>query len=304
MIETSNTATTFLDELLQAKVLLDIGERGVYGKSANFERIVEGINRSVTAAGADQKAETLAFPPLITLDLLKRSDYLINFPHLAGIVQTFPGNERDHARLVADMNEQKDWTSHFKSSGLAFAPAACYSIYPQLTGTLPEGGRIFEVTSYCFRHEPSDDPARMQVFRMHEFVRLGTPTEVVAFRDLWMERAQALVRSWGLDIDAVPANDPFFGRGGNFLAASQREQALKYELVYPITSEERPTAITSINYHHTHTGASFEINTPDGEVAHAACVGFGLERITLALFKTHGLDLSRWPAEVSQALSL
>ena len=30
----------------------------------------------------------------------------------------------------------------------------------------------------------------------------------------------------------------------------------------------------------------------DGGVAHTGCVGFGLERITLALFRTHGLDLA------------
>ena len=34
-----------------------------------------------------------------------------------------------------------------------------------------------DVFSYCFRHEPSVDPARMQMFRMREFVRIGEPAD-------------------------------------------------------------------------------------------------------------------------------
>ena len=44
------------------------------------------------------------------------------------------------------------------------------------------------------------------------------------------------------------------------------------------------------------------MRTPDGEVAHSACFGYGLERITLALFATHGMDVAGWPGEVRSAL--
>jgi hypothetical protein len=40
----------------------------------------------------------------------------------------------------------------------------------------------------------------------------------------------------------------------------------------------------------------------DGGVAHTACVGFGLERITLALLRHHGLDLAAWPDSVRTTL--
>ena len=39
-------------------------------------------------------------------------------------------------------------------------------------------------------------------------------------------------------------------------------------------------------------------------VAHTACLGFGLERITLALVRRHGLDQDRWPAGVRAELAL
>ena len=92
----------------------------------------------------------------------------------------------------------------------------------------------------------------------------------------------------GLEARADVASDPFFGRGGTLLADSQRDQRLKLEIVAPIASDEHPTAIISLNYHQDHFGALFGITTADGAVAHTSCVGFGLERLTLALYRRHG----------------
>jgi len=44
--------------------------------------------------------------------------------------------------------------------------------------------------------------------------------------------------------------------------------------------------------------------TENGAKAHTGCVAFGPDRLALALFKTHGLDLGKWPAEVRANLSL
>ncbi len=87
------------------------------------------------------------------------------------------------------------------------------------------------------------------------------------------------------------ANDPFFGRAGKMLANNQRDQNLKFELLIPITSVAKPTACMSFNYHQDAFGPKWGLNLEDGSVAHTACVGFGLERIALALFHHHGLDV-------------
>lgn len=144
----------------------------------------------------------------------------------------------------------------------------------------------------------------MQIFRMHEIIRLGSPASCVAFRDEWLSRGETLLREIGLDVRCVPANDPFFGRRGRLLAATQREQSLKFELVVPITSHERPTAVASANWHQDHFGELFAIHDASGATAHTACVGFGLERITLALLRTHGNAPERWPRAVRSALQL
>jgi seryl-tRNA synthetase len=139
---------------------------------------------------------------------------------------------------------------------------------------------------------------------MSELVRVGDGEMVQVFRDQWIQRARALLHGLGLPAEPAPANDPFFGRGGRMLAVNQREQKLKYELVLPICSAEAPTALMSFNYHQDHFGQLFDIRTSAGQVAHTACVGFGLERIALAMFKTHGPVIARWPEDVRARVGL
>ena len=130
----------------------------------------------------------------------------------------------------------------------------------------------------------------MQSFRVREFVRVGTPDEVVEWRDMWLQRGVDLLTSLGLPAKSDVASDPFFGRGGKILAAGQKEQKLKFEVLVPVISAEDPTAVCSFNFHQEHFGSTFDIRTQDGNVANTACLGFGLERIVMALFKTHGFD--------------
>jgi seryl-tRNA synthetase len=236
--------------------------------------------------------------------LLSQTDYVRSFPDLLGSIHAFSGGERAHAALLQAVDQGEEWGNHLAETDLALCSAACHPLYPSQTGTLPPEGRTVEVFGQCFRHEPSVDPARMQAFRQHEFVYLGDPDGAWRHRDLWVERGLALHRSLGLDVEAVVANDPFFGRPGELLASNQIDEALKIEIVSAICSSESPTAITSANCHLDHFGRVFDIASADGAVAHTACVGFGVERITLALLHTHGLETATWPLGVRSALSL
>jgi seryl-tRNA synthetase len=85
---------------------------------------------------------------------------------------------------------------------------------------------------------------------------------------------------------------------------SQVEQDLKFELLIPVHSTEKPTACMSFNYHRYHFGATWNIRTASGEIAHTGCVAFGIERLALALFATHGLDLAGWPEMVRRSLGI
>ena len=85
---------------------------------------------------------------------------------------------------------------------------------------------------------------------------------------------------------------------------SQLEQSLKFELLIPLRSEEQPTACMSFNCHLDHFSTVWNLKTEDGNKAHTGCVAFGMERLGLALFKSHGLDLAKWPAAVRENLSI
>jgi len=295
---TLDAQVDFRDELLVARILVATSVDGLYHRSAIFERIVRALETFVSEAGGDRYEPLLHFPPVMPREVLVKSDYLRSFPNLVGSIDTFTGNDLEHAELLRLADADEDWTQALIPAEVTLCSAACHPLYPGLAGRLPEGGRHAEVQGYCFRHEPSIDPARMQCFRQHEFVYIGEPEGALAHRDEWLERGLELLSSLGLPVEKVLAGDPFFGRAGRMLAANQKDTALKFEIVCPITSTELPTAISSANYHLDHFGAPFGILAADGAPAHSACIGFGLERITLALLRTHGIDPTDWPAQV------
>jgi seryl-tRNA synthetase len=76
---------------------------------------------------------------------------------------------------------------------------------------------------------------------------------------------------------------------------------MKFELLIPITDAE-PTACGSFNYAEDHFTEAWQITMRDGAQAVSGCIGFGMERMTLALFRHHGFDPDRWPAPVRAVL--
>lgn len=292
-------------ELVAAGLLIPMGVPGVYGRGGAFERVIERFDALVSRHGQALEPEVMRFPPIFNRGHYESIDHIHNFPDLMGSVHTFTGDEREHREMLGRFERKEDWSRDLAAARVMMTPAICYPLYPTLSGKrLPAGGRRVDLQGFAFRHEPSDDPARMQIFRMHEFVRLGTPEEALEHRAYWLAKGEEIFGSVGLEVEPVVANDPFFGRGGKVQKAIQREQALKFEFVIPICSAEKPTAIGSCNYHLDHFGAAFDIRTADGEVAHSACVGFGLERVALALFKAHGLEPAAWPRQVRDVLAL
>ena len=129
-----------------------------------------------------------------------------------------------------------------------------------------------------------------------------TPDQVVAWRNMWLDRGVKLLGDLGLPARSDVAADPFFGRGGKMLETNQLEQELKFEVLVPVISEEKPTAVCSFNWHQEHFSGKFGIRSSADNLAHTACLGFGLERVALALVKAHGFDPREWPADVRRQL--
>ena len=161
-----------------------------------------------------------------------------------------------------------------------------------------------KATQPVWAGEPSTDIDRFQSFRMREYVRIGTEAQIQAFRGEWVECATGIADMLGLSYRIELASDPFFGRGGQIVALAQIEQALKFELLVPVRSADAPTACMSFNYHQDHFGQTWDLVLADGAPAHTGCVAFGMDRLAVAMFATHGLDVKAWPAKVREALEL
>jgi seryl-tRNA synthetase len=296
--------TALLAELIEHRLLIDTGVPGVYGRGGDFELVREGVAALVTRTAAPEGPEQLRFPPLLPRHDLERVGYLRSFPHLAGSVFAFEGSEAQAAEQFQRASRHEDWSEHQHMTDLVLTPAACYPVYPAIAarGAVAAGGVTVDAGgAYVFRHEPSGDPARMQMFHQREIVRIGEPETVQGWRDKWRAQALDLLTALGLEVQLDVATDPFFGRSGRMLAASQREQDLKFEVLTQIAGEE-PTAIASFNYHQDHFASAYGIELADGSGAHTACLGFGLERITIALLRRHGFAPGSWPSGVREVL--
>ncbi len=292
----------FHRELVAHRLILPTQVKGAYGRGAVFEDIVQRFDDLVGRIAAPDGAEQMTFPPILPRALVEKVGYLDNFPQLAGSVHSFTGSDAKARELSAHVNGGQRWEHLLDPTEVMLTPAACYPVYPAFSGLLPGGGRLVTVLGWVFRHEPSDEPTRLQSFRMREFIRMGKPDEVLAWRDNWLQRGLELLRGLGLPVHSDVASDPFFGRAGKMMAAQQVEQRLKFEILVPVISQEKPTAICSFNWHQDHFSSKFGIRSSDEAVAHTACLGFGMERVTLALIKTHGFEPQSWPDAVRKQL--
>ena len=278
--------------------------KGIYGRGAALEHIIDRFDALVMRSDEAASAERMAFPPVVARRLIEQLGYLENFPQLIGSVHGFQGSEATARGMAAKAARGERWEEALAITDVMLLPAACYPVYPTFSGLLPEGGRTVTVLGWCFRHEPSEEPTRLQSFRMREFIRAGAPQVVESWRDAWLDRGLALLRGLGLPATSDTANDPFFGRSGRMMAESQKTQRLKFEIMVPVMADRGPSAICSFNWHQHHFAEKFGIRSDAAELAQTACLGFGLERVALALLATHGLRLADWPPAVRERLGI
>ncbi|MEJ1962188.1 MAG: hypothetical protein WDO56_11850 [Gammaproteobacteria bacterium] len=278
----------FYQALVQERFIVPSGTDGLYGRAASFERVLGAINDLLSNLSAVDANEQYVFPPVIDQRIVERVRYTESFPHLCGFV--FCSQPESRTPVASDA---------------VLSPAACYPIYPTLTGTLPRGGRRISMLNWVYRNEPSPDPTRLRAFRIREFVCAGGKDDADEWIASWKERCEVLARELELPTHLADASDPFFGNAGAIMTRFQRQNSLKQELLVPLWGDraEQHLALASINQHREHFSRHFQIHDCEGALARSACVGFGLERLTLAVLAIHGLAPARWPRSVQERSS-
>jgi seryl-tRNA synthetase len=278
---------------------------GVYARTGAYEAVVSGLADLISRHG-DAEAEVFRFPPVMSRAHIERHGYLKSFPNLLGCVCGLHGSEQA-IRTAADRHYNgEDWTTSLVPNDLVLTPAACYPVYPIAAGRgpVPHEGLTFDVAADCFRREPSKDIDRLQSFRMREYVRIGSPSQVTEFRERWISKGKAIADQLAVPYTIEQASDPFFGRTGQMMAVSQFQQCLKFELLIPVRSAQSPTACMSFNYHLDHFGKTWNLVSETANVCHTGCAAFGMDRLAVALFATHGMKTNEWPAGVKNVLGL
>ena len=247
---------------------------GVYHRSWAWEKVLRGVEGHVIRQRVVETAPQRWFPPIMPREEFLKTDYVRSFPDLVGSIDVFTGGDKDHRALLEVLEEGGDWTAHLTPSEVVLPSSVCHPLYGNLPQEAQDAAIAPSPSGWSFRHEPSLDPARMQMFRIYEFVKVGTPEQALAHRDQWLERGLGALRELGLTVRSEAVGQKMFG----------------------LIPDDRRDEIEPFGKHALHLA--------DDTPAHSACIGFGLDRITLALFATHGMDVASWPGEVRSALAL
>lgn len=281
---------------------------GRYGLGPTMAGLVELFDRQFLAAIRGFGAEARQFPSLVGADVLSRCRYIKAFPHSLALVHHL----REDLEAIQNFAEGADW----KGDHLAVAPGSeaapecllsptvCFHCYSHLADTQLAGPRRITARGKCFRFESGNLQGleRLWDFSMRELIFVGPKEFVAEQRQRVIETCTVLLDQWELAYEIKTATDPFFIDDFSMQSSFQRAFDLKFEVRAALPYKEGGSlAIGSFNVHQDFFGRSFAISGPDGQPYHTGCVGFGLERVALALVAQRGWDPARWPAALRGA---
>ncbi len=276
--------------------------RGQVALSGGALELARALDDAVSALARERfGAVEEDHPTLLDADVLSRCRYFGSFPHSVSFVSHLR-EDFDAIESFRRANAKAD-TLRVPDAG-AFAtdavlrPTICIPMYHAREGErLPRGGRVLTSAGRCYRYESKNmvGMRRLWDFSMREIVFLG---DADSRRETIVACVTSLAEKWDLSFRLVSASDPFFPTVRAAKALWQRTRAAKYELVVDIA--DGTIAAGSINFPDETFAAAFGITTDDGTTATTACIGFGLERLVLALFAQHGFDRKRWPGALGE----
>jgi seryl-tRNA synthetase len=246
-------------------------------------------------------------PALLDPDVLVRCGYFSSFPHSVSLVshltEDFDAIEAFRVANTGSETLKVPDPGALRSTDAVLRPAVCLPVYRALEDTsLPAGGLAITTSGKAFRYESSNMEGiqRLWDFSMREIVFVGSSQDVESRRTELVEATSALMEEWDLGFRLVSGSDPFFATVRGSKALWQRTRAVKYEMIVDVGSTS--IAAGSINFAGTLFGDAFCIRTDAGDTATTACIGFGLERLVLALFSQHGFEAARWPRALREVV--
>ena len=286
--------------------------QGLFAFRGDFLRVRTALDSRVRMIAGHCGADELSYPPLWPIPLLQSINYFHDFPHLALLAS---GVEPEYTARAAFANRFRKGSGNAviactAENGLApahaaLAPTVCDCCYWLLRGRRDVVDQISTIYGQVFRNESSPDGRldRLTAYTMREIVMVGSEGFVLAKRQALLDEVAGLMVDLDLACNIKAADDPFFSNDALQRNAYQNLSRLKYEVEVPLY-DDRKTAVASINLHEDYFSRNYDFENADGARPFSACVGFGYERLTYALFCRHGAKLAAWPRSVCTFLEL
>ena len=240
------------------------------------------------------------FPNVISVENLIKTNHLSSFPeHLNFVNNIHPNIEiLDQFGEYAKSSESADFISEkiMETPQLIQNPSTCYHCYASRAGQKVNKNTVITALAGCHRYEGANHSqlGRLMEFSLREVIFLGEPNFIRETREECLRLIKKLAVDWEFGGVLQSENDPFFTSDFEIKAEHQRKMKMKYEFRAYISDNDDGLAVMSSNLHGLTFSKTFNIESDDWPV-HTGCIGFGLERMIIALIAQHGVDPECWP---------
>ncbi|MBS5842956.1 MAG: hypothetical protein KIC77_05680 [Clostridiales bacterium] len=245
-----------------------------------FYEVMQLFDTAFFAWAKKDGAKEYFYPDFYTVSDLDNCDYIKQF--------------HGHCMFTGTTTNDLFDIKNLRFSKYINNPAICMHCYIQHRNTVINEEKPIVITAKgrCKRNERNGfiSLERMLDFTMREIVFIGTKDFVLFKRQEYIERAKSLLETLHLEGNISLSNDPFFKKEDNIKAEFQRKFKLKYELNLKNYDNGHSVAVGSFNYHNYNFTKAYNIKMTNGNLAHTACIAFGLERIAYTYITQVGID--------------
>jgi len=274
---------------------------GRFGFGPRLTALMRHLDDQLRGMGATLGADEHQFPALVGSDVLDRCQYLHAFPHALTLASHLR-EDLDAIQSFAQTTKWRDGALDVDASVIdrpecLLSPTVCFHWYARLAGRPLDRAATITALGKCFRYEAGNLSRleRLWDFTMREIVFVGSSDEVLEQRRRGLAATVSLFDEWELSYEIVTATDPFFIEEYGSRTAFQNAFDLKQEVRVDLPFNRKTMAAGSLNFHQDFFGRAFDIRDASGSPRTTGCIGFGLERVALAVVAQHGVDPNAWP---------
>ena len=291
----------YLKELFKKEIIKEVHD-GIFVYKEPISKLIKFLDYSIVKFFSQPfKAQEEIYPNSIKIESLIKTNHVNSFPehllfncHLLEDIETI-----NHFVKSSDKSEYLSKKNILSKIKLIQNPSTCYHCYASKENQYFDKNQTFTAVSKCNRYEASNHSkiGRMQEFSLREVIFLGSPDFIKKTRFKTIKLLNKFVSEWMIEGELITANDPFFTNDFETKASFQLSFDMKYEYKAKLPYQKNSLAIMSSNIHGTTFSKNFNLKSKKN-IIHTGCLGFGLERLALAIIAQHGYKSNNWPKKM------